>query len=59
MGRLIRCSHCGRSVRANPRLREQRYCGDRCCQRARKTLWQRQKMTSDADYQANQLEGQR
>jgi hypothetical protein len=59
MSGLIRCSHCGRSVRANPRLREQRYCGDRRCQRARKTLWQRQKIATDADYQANQRDCQR
>lgn len=59
MSRLIRCSHCGRSVRGNPRLREQRYCGDRRCQRARKTAWQRQKMATDADYQANQRESQK
>lgn len=59
MSGLIRCSHCGRSVRPNPRLREQCYCGDRRCQRARKTLWQRQKMATDADYQANQRESQR
>ena len=59
MNGLIRCSHCGRSVRWNPRLREQRYCGDRRCQRARKTVWQRQKMATDADYQANQRDCQR
>ena len=59
MSGLIRCSHCGRSVRPNPRLREQRYCGDKRCQRVRKTLWQRQKMATDADYQANQRDCQR
>jgi len=59
MSGLIRCNHCGHSVRPNPRLREQRYCGDKRCQRVRKTLWQRQKMATDADYQANQRESQR
>jgi hypothetical protein len=50
----ILCAHCGRSVVANPRVKNQRYCNGPACQRARKALWQRQKIYEDPDYKANQ-----
>ncbi|MBW2072944.1 MAG: hypothetical protein JRI89_17080 [Deltaproteobacteria bacterium] len=59
MNRMIRCKHCRRLFRRNPRVKNQRYCGSKVCQRARKTLWQRQRLATDADYQANQRECQR
>jgi len=49
-----RCAHCGCPLELNPRSRNQRYCGKRECQRARKRLWQKNKMATDADYQDNQ-----
>ena len=38
----------------NPRSKNQRYCGKKECQRARKRMWQKKKMATDADYHANQ-----
>jgi len=49
-----RCAHCLRFFCPNPRVKEQRYCGRQRCQRARKSRWQKQKMKTDPDYQANQ-----
>ena len=54
MNELIRCAHCRRLFRPNTRVKNQRYCGRSVCQRARKALWQREKMKTDADYQDNQ-----
>jgi len=56
MSRKIRCAHCGRLFAPNVHVKNQRYCHQVVCQRARKNLWQRQKMASDPDYQANQRE---
>jgi len=55
----VRCAHCGCRFVPNPRVKNQRYCGSIQCQRARKTSWQRQKLATDPDYQANKKEGQR
>jgi hypothetical protein len=52
----IRCAHCRRLFQPNPRVKDQRYCSEKPCQRARKNLWQWQKLASDPDYQANQRE---
>jgi hypothetical protein len=54
MSLMIRCAHCRRSFHPDPRVKNQRFCGAAACQRARKTLWQRQKMASDPDYKENQ-----
>ena len=51
-----RCAHCRRML-APSRQKNQRYCKQTACQRARKALWQRQKMATDVDYQANQADG--
>jgi len=50
----ISCAHCGRDFLPNPRVKGQRYCNRPECQRLRKALWQRQKLATDPDYQANQ-----
>jgi hypothetical protein len=55
----VRCAHCGCRFVPNPRVKNQRYCGSIQCQRARKTSWQRQKLATDPDYQANKKESQR
>lgn len=55
----IRCAHCKRLVPANPRCKNQAYCGEPECQRARKRRWQRQKMETDSDYRENQRDCQR
>lgn len=59
MNKSKRCTHCKHMFRPNPRVKNQRYCGRKECQRARKTLWQKQKLASDPDYQANQRDSQR
>jgi hypothetical protein len=55
----VRCAHCGSRFVPNPRIKNQRYCAKIECQRARKASWQRQKLTIDADYQANKRDSQR
>jgi hypothetical protein len=51
-----RCAHCGCLLDLNPRSKNQRYCGNKECQRARKRTWQKNKMATDPDYRANQRE---
>lgn len=54
------CQHCKRLIAANPRLKgQQRYCGDKRCQRARKRIWQRNKIASDGQYRLRQKQCQR
>jgi hypothetical protein len=57
MNRTHRCVHCRRLFYPNPRIKAQRFCSTRPCQRARKAQWQREKMATDPDYQANQRDG--
>jgi hypothetical protein len=57
--RSFTCSFCRRVLPANPRLKEQHYCNQAPCQRARKSKWQRQKIVTDPDYQANQRDAQK
>ena len=56
MNSRIRCAHCRRLFEPNPRVKNQRYCGDKPCQQARKNFWQKEKLASDSDYRANQRE---
>jgi hypothetical protein len=49
-----RCRHCQSFFLPNPRVKNQEYCNHPECQRARKTLWQRRKLSTDPAYQANQ-----
>ena len=51
---MKKCIHCGRSFRANPRVKNHNYCNDKACQRARRALWQREKMAKDIDCRDNQ-----
>jgi len=43
----------------DPRVKNQRYCGEKECQRARKRKWQKEKLATDPDYKANQADCQR
>ena len=54
----IPCCGCGRYFIPDPRQKNQRYCGEKACQRARKADWQRKKMVGDPAYQANQKQSQ-
>ena len=58
MNRTIRCAHCQCLVLPNPRVKTQRFCPNKACQRARKAQWQRNKLATDPDYQANQRDCQ-
>ena len=51
--RICICIHCGKEFSPNPRVKNQKYCSDKRCQRARRAGWQRQKMAQDADYREN------
>lgn len=53
------CAHCGREFNPNPRVKKQRYCGNKACQRARHAVWQRRKLVEDPDYRDNQRRCQR
>ncbi len=52
--RMFVCLCCRCRVPANPRVKEQKYCGKAACQRERKKRWQRIKMATDPEYRANQ-----
>jgi len=53
------CLCCKRRFKAHPAVRDQRYCSDPDCQKARKRKWQKEKLARDSDYRANQAEAQR
>jgi len=55
----FRCACCRRIVRRNSRVKNQRYCGARDCQQARKNAWQREKQQTDPDYRSNKRESQK
>lgn len=48
----FRCRHCKKLWLK--RSAEQRYCGSKACQQARKNAWRRRKLEVDPDYRANQ-----
>jgi len=52
MNSVIPCAHCGRPFAPGPRVKNQRYCGEKNCQRARKRKWQKEKLGNDPDYQS-------
>ena len=53
------CLCCQRQIIAHPAVADQRYCSDPECQKARKRIWQEEKLSRDPDYRANQAEAQR
>ena len=53
-----RCAACGRLFELQPQLPEQSYCSAPACQRERRKLWQRERLATDPDYQANQARAQ-
>jgi len=53
------CLHCLRVFKPNPRVKRQKYCNNKPCQRARRALWQRQKMAGDPDYKDNKMRCQK
>jgi hypothetical protein len=60
MNQKIRCANplCRRLFHPNPRVKNQRYCDKKGCQRARKARWQRHKMKDDPDYRDDHRDAQ-
>lgn len=55
MGMLFLCENCGEERLANPRLKVlQRFCGQRGCQQARKSAWQRVQLAADVSARTDQ-----
>jgi len=50
----ILCCHCGALFVPGKRNKEQRFCGEEACRKARKAAWQKRKMKTDPAYRANQ-----
>jgi hypothetical protein len=45
------CHHCGKLILRNPRLKaNQKYCGSKACQQARKNCWEQDKLKREASY---------
>jgi hypothetical protein len=45
------CHHCGKLILRNPRLKaNQKYCGSKACQQARKNCWEADKLKRDPSY---------
>jgi len=57
MGRV--CSNCGKLFLPCRSVPGQSFCGNPACQRARKRIWQKQKLASDTDYRDNQKSSQK
>ncbi len=53
------CLCCGRLFTPRANVPDQQYCSRRMCQNARRQRWRKQKLSSDADYKANQYDAQR
>lgn len=48
------CIHCGKEFEPNPRVKNQKYCNNKECQKARRIRWYRGKIAHDQDYKDNQ-----
>jgi hypothetical protein len=55
---LCAAPHCRRLFDPDPRVKNQRYCSEKECQRARKQIWQKEKLAQDPDYRENQRDCQ-
>jgi len=53
MSKTFKCHHCQKRFPKNPRVKDQKYCGLRACQGARKNKWEREKLKNDPHYKAN------
>jgi hypothetical protein len=57
--KTFKCLGCRCKRLANPRSKNQKYCGLPDCQRARKRVWQQKKRASDPDYLKNLRDSQK
>lgn len=53
------CSSCGAAFEPRAQSPRQAYCSKELCQRARKSLWQKTRRRTDADYHQDQLDAQK
>lgn len=53
------CKHCEELFQPRPQNPKQGYCSKPECQKARKRLWQKEKLKSDPDYRENQHQAQK
>jgi hypothetical protein len=58
MSERRKCKHCQQLFCPRPQNPDQHYCSERECQRARKRIWQKNKLLSDPDYRTNQSAAQ-
>ena len=57
MQKTFKCQGCDQEKPSEPRQKgNQKYCGDRVCQRVRKARWQKDKMQTDPTYRDQQLD---
>lgn len=54
-----RCACCHDELPSVPAVRNHRYCRKPACQKERKKLWHRQKLTSDSAYRESKADAQR
>jgi hypothetical protein len=54
----IECVYCGDFFEGSPRHKNQTCCKKKECQNTKKAAWQRHKMKTDPEYQANQKSSQ-
>lgn len=54
-----RCACCHDELPSVPAVRNHRYCSKPACQKKRKKLWHRQKLTSDSAYRESKADAQR
>ena len=55
----ITCLHCCKSVPPNPRIKNQKYCSFKECQRARKRSWKKEQYRNNRSYRQKHLEIQK
>ena len=55
----ITCLHCGKEVPRNPRLKNQKYCCEKECQRARMRTWKNRQYKKKSKYQKKSLVSQK
>ena len=53
------CSSCGKEFRPYNTVPRQQYCSDIICQKTRRRLWHRAKLSSDESYRDNQADAQK
>ena len=53
------CQHCGRTCRCNPCVKDQKYCSEKECQRARTRAWKKKTYATNKTYRKKCLDSQK